>query len=74
MSILIQFILPLLPALVTLSLSSIAVTLFCFTNKFTCTIFLDSTYKQYYTIFFSVPIFFKNDSAILHFLQQYMTV
>ena len=24
---------------------------FCFVNKFICTIFLDSTYKRYYTIY-----------------------
>ena len=37
--------------LVTVSLFSISVTLFLFVNKLICTIFLDSTYKQYHMIF-----------------------
>ena len=30
---------------------------FCFANKLICTIFLDSTYKQYHTMFFSFENF-----------------
>ena len=48
-----QFIHPSPPVLSALVFVSMSVSLFLFANRFTCTVFLDSIYMRYSTIFFS---------------------
>ena len=62
---------PLTP-MVTIRLFSTSVTYLCFTNKFICTIFLDSTYKWYYTVlvflFLTYFTLYVNLNLIFNFL------